>query len=69
MRLDVDVIERLKRNGRGYQTQAKRLLREEMLRSYRKKAAQSENLREHPWTPLNPVGLRYFPQFWSGSWL
>lgn len=43
MRLDVDVIEWLKRNGRGYQTQANRLLREEMLRSYRKKAAQSES--------------------------
>jgi len=33
MRLDADVLEWLKRDGRGYQTKANRLLRSEMLRS------------------------------------
>jgi len=35
MRLDADVVEWLKRDGRGYQTKANRLLRTEMLRSLR----------------------------------
>ena len=35
MRLDADVIEWLKREGPGYQTKANKLLRDEMLRSYR----------------------------------
>ena len=39
MRLDMDVIEWLKREGRGYQTKANSLLRREMLRSYREKKA------------------------------
>ena len=34
MRLDADVIEWLKRDGRGYQTKANALLRQEMIRSY-----------------------------------
>ena len=40
IRLDADVIEWLKQDGRGYQTKANRLLRTEMLRSFgkRKKA-------------------------------
>ncbi|HWZ44200.1 MAG TPA: BrnA antitoxin family protein [Candidatus Saccharimonadales bacterium] len=42
MRLDVDVIEWLKKDGSGYQTKANRLLRTEMLRSYGKKPVQSE---------------------------
>lgn len=33
MRLDVDVIQWLKQDGRGYQTKANQLLRTEMLRS------------------------------------
>ncbi len=37
MRLDMDVIEWLKREGPGYQTKANSLLRREMLRSYREK--------------------------------
>ena len=37
MRLDADVIAWLKKGGRGYQTKANRLLREEMLRSFRSK--------------------------------
>lgn len=37
IRLDIDVIEWLKKGGRGYQTKANRLLRTEMLRSMRKK--------------------------------
>jgi uncharacterized protein (DUF4415 family) len=40
IRLDVDVIEWLKRDGRGYQTKANRLLRAEMLRSLSKKEVQ-----------------------------
>jgi hypothetical protein len=39
MRLDMDVIEWLKREGRGYQTKANALLRREMLRSYHEKKA------------------------------
>lgn len=35
MRLDADVIDWLKKDGPGYQTKANRLLRAEMLRSYR----------------------------------
>src|SRR6266481_2617245 len=42
MRLDVDVIEWLKKDGAGYQTKANSLLRTEMLRSYGKKTVQSE---------------------------
>ena len=42
MRLDVDVIEWLKKDGAGYQTKANRLLRTEMLRAYGRKAVQSE---------------------------
>jgi uncharacterized protein (DUF4415 family) len=42
MRLDIDVIEWLKKDGAGYQTKANRLLRTEMLRSYGKKAVQSD---------------------------
>ena len=38
MRLDADVIEWLKRAGRGYQTKANALLRQEMIRFYEKKA-------------------------------
>jgi uncharacterized protein (DUF4415 family) len=41
MRLDMDVIEWLKREGPGYQTKANSLLRREMLRSYRKKKTPS----------------------------
>jgi uncharacterized protein (DUF4415 family) len=37
MRLDADVISWLKKDGRGYQTKANRLLRDEMLRSFRSK--------------------------------
>ena len=37
MRLDADVIEWLKEDGRGYQTKANALLRKEMLRSYEQK--------------------------------
>ena len=37
MRLDMDVIDWLKRQGPGYQTKANALLRQEMMRSYRKK--------------------------------
>lgn len=37
IRLDADVIEWLKQEGPGYQTKANRLLRTEMLRSFRKK--------------------------------
>lgn len=40
IRLDTDVIEWLKKDGRGYQTKANRLLRTEMLRSLRKKEVQ-----------------------------
>jgi uncharacterized protein (DUF4415 family) len=42
MRLDVDVIEWLKKDGAGYQTKANRLLRSEMLRTYGRKSVQSE---------------------------
>src|SRR5437588_11704793 len=35
MRLDADVVEWLKRDGRGYQTKANRLLRTELLRFLR----------------------------------
>lgn len=42
MRLDVDVIEWLKKDGTGYQTKANRLLRLEMLRTYGRKAVQRE---------------------------
>jgi len=44
IRLDVDVIEWLKSNGRGYQTKANRLLRESMLSevSRRRSAAKSK---------------------------
>jgi len=37
MRLDSDVIEWLKRDGPGYQTKANRLLRSEMLKSFRRR--------------------------------
>ncbi len=37
MRLDADVIEWLKGDGRGYQTKANALLRREMLRAYRRR--------------------------------
>ena len=37
MRLDTDVIQWLKQEGRGYQTKANALLRREMIRSYREK--------------------------------
>ena len=37
IRLDSDVIDWLKREGPGYQTKANRLLRLEMLKSFRKK--------------------------------
>lgn len=40
IRLDMDVLEWLKKDGRGYQTKANRLLRTEMLRSLRKKEVQ-----------------------------
>jgi uncharacterized protein (DUF4415 family) len=40
IRLDMDVIEWLKKDGRGYQTKANHLLRTEMLRSLRKKEVQ-----------------------------
>lgn len=47
MRLDADVIDWLKKDGPGYQTKANRLLRHEMLRSYRTtKAAQSAGKRQ-----------------------
>jgi len=45
MRLDMDVIEWLKRQGRGYQTKANALLRQEMIRSYRKKKTPSSTSR------------------------
>ena len=41
MRLDADVIAWLKEDGRGYQTKANALLRQEMVRSHQKKAARS----------------------------
>jgi len=41
MRLDADVIDWLKHDGRGYQTKANALLRREMLREYRKRKAVS----------------------------
>ena len=40
IRLDMDVLEWLKKDGRGYQTKANRLLRTEMLRALRKKEVQ-----------------------------
>ena len=39
MRLDADVIEWLKLGGPGYQTKANAVLRREMLRAYKRKAA------------------------------
>ena len=41
IRLDVDIIEWLKRDGRGYQTKANALLRREMIRSLGKKSPAS----------------------------
>lgn len=41
MRLDADVLEWLKRGGRGYQTKANALLRKEMLRSVRERKSPS----------------------------
>jgi len=41
IRLDVDIIEWLKRQGRGYQTKANALLRREMIRSLGKKSSAS----------------------------
>lgn len=38
IRLDVDIIEWLKRGGRGYQTKANALLRREMIRSFGRKS-------------------------------
>ena len=48
MRLDVDVIEWLKKDGTGYQTKANHLLRAEMLRSYGKKTVQSDRGKRRP---------------------
>jgi uncharacterized protein (DUF4415 family) len=42
IRLDMDVIEWLKKEGPGYQTKANRLLRAEMLRSLGRKSVQNE---------------------------
>lgn len=41
IRLDVDIIEWLKRGGRGYQTKANALLRREMIRSLDRKSPAS----------------------------
>ena len=41
IRLDVDIIEWLKRDGRGYQTKANALLRREMIRSLGRKSPAS----------------------------
>ena len=41
MRLDVDIIHRLKSGGTGYQTKANRLLRAEILRAMAKSAPNS----------------------------
>lgn len=38
IRLDVDIVEWLKRGGRGYQTKANALLRREMIRSLDRKS-------------------------------
>jgi uncharacterized protein (DUF4415 family) len=57
MRLDVDVIEWLKKDGAGYQTKANHLLRTEMLRAYGRKAMQSE-LREAGKKPVKPTHRR-----------
>ena len=51
MRLDADVIAWLKKDGRGYQTKANRLLREQMLRSARSKP--SSNSKQ--WSASSPV--------------
>ena len=48
MRLDLDVIEWLKKEGPGYQTKANRLLRAEMLRSLGRKSVQSETRTRSP---------------------
>ena len=49
MRLDMDVIEWLKREGPGYQTKANALLRQEMIRAYReKKTPSSAGRRSRP---------------------
>jgi len=50
MRLDMDVIEWLKRQGPGYQTKANALLRQEMIRSYRKKKAANSSGRRRTTT-------------------
>lgn len=50
MRLDADIIEWLKSEGRGYQTKANALLRREMMHSYQQKknpAPQAESSVRH----------------------
>lgn len=45
MRLDADIIDWLRRDGPGYQTKANALLRQEMIRAYRKSKRSSPNRR------------------------